>query len=265
MSIVDNITRLILDGKSNYRVAKDITIEGDEFQVPSNYKVVYYDDFKGNLDTNWHKTIDLNQPYHPNQLWQWYDASLVQQNRNGVTLDEKFKPKKFVGVKNPIDWAIGTMMSKQTYMYGIYKFTLKLPYGKYLWPAIWLSGSKNWPPEIDILEAYSGEDCIYDTDSRLTTNIHYSRNGKHKQVGAMKHPLPNKVTEEYLNFILHWEKGFIKIYYNGYKVYQCTDSIILNKINEPMHIIMNNGRENVNDHRGSVTPLTISSVVIYQK
>ena len=69
----------------------------------------------------------------------------------------------------------------------IYKFECKLPKGVGLWPAIWLSCDKTWPPEIDILEAYSNEKGDYKND--LQSNFHYDFDKNKKSSGARNHPV----------------------------------------------------------------------------
>ena len=144
-------------------------------------------------------------------------------------------------------------------MYGLFVWNIELPIGDRLWPAIWLSGSMYWPPEIDVLEGYSNSDGRY--KNKLNTNAYYA-NGL--QIGAMSHGFLCKEGKE-LNLKLDKQKDYIKIYYNNYLVRQITDKNVLASINsEPMNIIINNAVIDKNPERGIALPFIIKSFEYYE-
>ena len=60
-----------------------------------------------------------------------------------------------------IPQSVGLVTSYNSYGYGFFEFEIELPYGSGLWPSVWLSCVNSWPPEIDILEAYSNDNSNY--------------------------------------------------------------------------------------------------------
>jgi hypothetical protein len=49
--------------------------------------------------------------------------------------------------------------------------------------------------------------------------------------------------ERYVKYTLWWEKEFIRIYFDDYLVYECTDTFILNQFQQPMYLILDNAVE----------------------
>ena len=149
----------------------------------------------------------------------------------------------------------------------------KLPKGKWLWPAIWLSNFKTWPPEIDILEGYSRkgnyENSANFKNFKLQPNIHYGHDfdGSKTSYGAKSHPIFNAIDKE-ITYGLIWEKNAIKIYYDGYKVFQTSDDKILKYFNieeNKMEIILNNGLESkVKNEKLQSSVFKIKSVKYYK-
>ena len=76
--------------------------------------------------------------------------------------------------------------TRKAFGFGTYQWKVTLPKGVGLWPAVWFSGEITWPPEIDVIEAYS--DSKGNWSNPLNTNVHIGSNGEnHKQVGARRH------------------------------------------------------------------------------
>jgi len=82
--------------------------------------------------------------------------------------------------------------------------------------------------------------------------------------GACSHMLSNKTTENFIKYIIWWEKDFIKLYYNGYLVRHITDKEVLYKMNEPQVIIIGTG---VQEKFGvnNISPLIVNNIEVYQK
>lgn len=266
MTFKDWIIRSWLDIKMNYRYIFSITEYGNELVIPDEYNQIFNDDFKSDYHLKWDNGAEFGiQPYHPAQLWQWYDPEQIKQTSNGVELSSVVKPKYFEEINTSIPNAIGMLRTKDAWKYGIFIFQAKLPSGMWLWPALWLSGRWNWPPEIDVVEALSENTYNYDNNRHITSNIHRSDGkGGDKMTGSRKHRLPNQTTKEYIEYALWWEEDFIKIYYNGYLVLHVTDKDVLNGMFEAQRIIIGNGTE-TNFKSNNLTPLIVKTVEIFQK
>jgi beta-glucanase (GH16 family) len=122
--------------------------------------------------------------------------------------------------------------------------TAKLPNTKYLWPAIWFCGTQSWPPELDLMEAYNNGHIQYASSNNIICqpNIHFRENGENKALfpGSkyVSHP-----DERYVTYTLHWEEDFVRFYYDDYLVFECTDKKILDQMNQPMSLILDNAVE----------------------
>jgi beta-glucanase (GH16 family) len=135
--------------------------------------------------------------------------------------------------------------------YGYFEIEAKLPTGRNLWPAFWMWSFDTWPPEIDILEAYSSVKRpsyfkLY-LDSLLgfwnvQTNYHYETKDKKGSVGGKTHWFGFKNPQK--NFIKYgclWEEHQIVFYYNGRVVRTIKDKAILSNLKgTKMNVIINN-------------------------
>jgi len=178
--------------------------------------------------------------YHPDNLSQYWSDDNVEWLDNKVVLFSKLEPKEFDN-DIIIPYSIGVVESNSVYRYGYFEAYGHLPVTRGQWPAFWLTGSKNWPPEIDILEGYSKDDS-YDDGRRLQSNIHYKGRTPHEQIGSQNHPLlKGSITHVSGHFAMLWEKDKIEFYYNGYLVRRVTDKKVLKAMDEPMRVILNSG------------------------
>jgi len=199
--------------------------------------------------------------YHPKNLIQWYDYSAVECTKFGLELSITNNMHKdndiLIGV------GVGYVMSKDDYGYGLFEWNVILPTGKQLWPAIWLTDSLTWPPEIDVLEAYSDDKMKY--GRRLNTNLFYSKTPSHLQLGAMRHG--NLIDKsKSLNLKLLWLEDTIEIYYNNYLVRKITDKNVLKYFTDrKMKVIMNNAiRKESLISEMAVDPFIIQDFTYYQ-
>ena len=266
ITIKDLAIRTCLDTQMNLRYVRGVTQKGD-FTIPSNYTEKFFDDFKTGFTQKWALgSTQWEQPYHPNYLLQWFDDEQIQSDGNGLRLSAIVKQRYFPEIQQSIPNAIGWLNSKESFKYGIFEFKAKLPKGRYLWPALWLSGSKNWPPEIDLLEGYSKNTQDYEGNTNLQSNVHFKkkRTQEKQSIGGRKHRMANKVVDDFIDYHVWWEPDFIKFYYNGYLVRHITDKAVLDQISENQIIILNNGvQEGFNSN--NVTPLAVKSVRVLQK
>lgn len=259
---------------------------------PAGYKQVFLDEFKNRLDlTKWR----LGQPwgnFHPGALHQHYDTEGIEtyvSKQNTLVLELRHRPLHVTKSQLPewrqtddlpedfkIPYAVGLVTTHESWQYGWFEAEIKLPKGTPLWPAFWLSGKQSWPPEIDILEAYSK----YGSDYRdrfllkkrpyvkIQPNLHYGvvEEGTKDAYGAYDVPVWN-ATERFVQYACWWEKDFIRIYYDGNMVFECANPEVLKWYNESNHdqiIIINNGIQDT----GAVPnecAMEVRKVAVYQK
>lgn len=150
------------------------------------------------------------------------------------------------GVIHYPDCAMGLISSKFHFKYGRLDVEAILPKGKGLWPAIWTTAVDSWPPEIDILEAYSEDrdnygNCII-PGIRLQTNVHYRKNGKNENIGGRNHRVWKNPTKNCIKFSLVWEEDEIAIFYNDRLVRKTREREILDEFNKSagQYIVLNN-------------------------
>lgn len=283
MNMKDDIVNSWLRAKSFFRFfinskPKDSIVTGMESYV-LDFEAV----FTGNtIDAKvWHIGQKWG-PFHPDYLHQYYGdtTDFVNVKEGFLELLTRYKPKKFYNFKDSIyvtiPYGIGLVVSNRSFKYGYYEIEASLPEGKYLWPAIWLTAVKTWPPEIDILESYSGFDGAYSNkclirNLRNEPNIHYGfKNDNTKSnFGGTSYPIPDNPTDRFVRYGLHWTKEFIRVYYDGHFVFQCTQTEILKYFNAEdveMNIILNNAL--VSESIGTKQPpsvFKIKSVKFFSK
>lgn len=239
-----------------------ITTPG-EFTIPEDYELSFYDDFKAKNLSMWEEASGWwEQPYHPGNLRQWFDPAQVRVGPEGLELHSVVKSRDFPGITIPN--AIGMIQTKQAWSSGIFKFVAKLPKGKFLWPALWLSGVESWPPEIDLLEGYSDNTLDYSGGKILQSNVHFKYGVVQAHIGGSNHYLPNKVTEEFIEYIIWLEKDFIRMYYNGYLVKEITNAGVLAGMTGTQKLVLNNATQ-AGFCSDNITPLIIKEISVYQK
>lgn len=110
------------------------------------------------------------------------------------------------------------------YQYGYLQVTARIPYGKGLWPALWLLPvSGQWPPEIDLIEHYG--------NSVLSTQHLHSTNYPTQEAAE---PTPS-IPHGWHTFGLYWSKYQIAWYIDGQRVFDTTNGIP----NQAMYFLAN--------------------------
>ena len=203
-------------------------------------------------------------------------TEFVAVNSDGLNLYAKFKPESIITSTGNriIPYGTGYVESIFSFLYGYVEIQATFPSGDNLWPALWMTGSDEWPPEIDIAEAWSMPTGNYPSKlwdkisgCRVKPALHY---GVDKTVSlahtpSISNPL-RKFTSSIITYSCEWDMDGIKIYYNGHLVYMVTDKSILQWFNKPMRIILSNGIDTgKTDHNTSVfviSKVTVSSASI---
>jgi beta-glucanase (GH16 family) len=236
----DSLSNLYLYTKSLFRRVIRLKSIGSNEPNLSNFTLEFSEDFN-NFNDNWR----ISQPwgnFHPGYPYQYYGDNSVHFTNDGLVLEQKYSPKEKMthygsDEEFEIPYSVGLISSKKYFGYGFYEFEITLPYGIGLWPAVWLTDSITWPPEIDIIEAYSDDKSRY--DDRLQTNFHFDFDDNKKSSGARNHPIYDHFNK--IKLSCWWTKDFIKIYYNGYLVRKITNKKTLNFFRDrQMMVVLNN-------------------------
>jgi beta-glucanase (GH16 family) len=238
-SIKDRITNSLLYVKALTRSFNPNQTMGNEEPDTDEMTLTFEDDFSTFNTEVWR----IGQPwgvFHPSALYQYYGEESVYIKDNSLILNETYSPKEFTLTdesKVTIPYSVGLVSSKTSFEYGFYEFEVSLPDGKGLWPAVWFNGVDNWPPEIDVIEAYSDEKGKY--GQKLQTNFFFGPSTSSKMVGPRNNPVHDPLAK--LKMSCWWTEDFIKLYYNGYLVRVITSNDILKWFKDQrMSIVLNN-------------------------
>ncbi len=105
--------------------------------------------------------------------------------------------------------------------YGRIEFRAKVPWGKGLWPALWMLPADDsyggWAAsgEIDLMEI-AGE-----KPHEVLNSIHFGSSHPHRSLITMVHPLPGgSLVSDWHTYSVEWEPGEIRFYVDG--VQTCT-------------------------------------------
>jgi len=218
-------------------------------EVDDWYESVFFDSFSVFNSVMWRKGFPWGNT-HPDYLHAWFsdnNVSVKKPARHGgnkcLVLQTMHSPYYFDDSLDVIPYSTGVCISKMEFKYGYFRFVVRLPKATGQWPAVWLAGTKTWPPEIDILEAYSKNTVDYKKHKTLQPNVHWGDDvTNHFKHGGVN--IPMRVQKEgWLELALWWTKDFIKIYYNGYKVLHISRDEVLIWFNQSMNIILSSGVE----------------------
>ena len=260
-SIKDKIVNTFLYLK-NFICRKEIS----NSDITSKMELIFEDNFKSFNKDVWRIGQTWGK-FQPNSPCQYYGDDSVFIENDCLVLNQIYSPKELTTWENDkvydIPYSVGLITSYDSYGYGFYEFEVELPQGSGLWPAVWLSCVDSWPPEIDILEAYSNGKGKY--GQNLQSNFHYNVIGSAETSGARNHPVKN--THDKLKLGCWWTNDFIKIYYNGHLVRVITSDDILQWFRDKkMTIVLNNAirPEYSNQIKGQVSEFKIYSAKVWK-
>lgn len=199
---------------------------------------------------------------HPEVTRQWYsDKAVIVDEYDNLHLLTHRDPKKFIIDDEEITspFGIGLITSKENFQYGYFEIEAKLPVGENLFPAFWIGGAYDWPPEIDIFEASTKKTQKY-FDFNFTHklydvryNIHYGDYPATKaETGSKRGFLKKDPTRHFIKYALSWKEDKIEIFYDGKQVYENKDRKILDQLNneKDMTVILNNAVKKEHDGIG---------------
>ena len=192
---------------------------------------------------NWKSSMDGGSLIHPDYPWYWYSLDPIRVCSNEVLeLGIKKNPreiKHWDGKTYAPLYEVSTMRSLEEFSYGMFSAEIMLPTGMNLWPSFWLSGSGNWPPEIDIMEGWSGNNKYFkwfiaqppyiSPSWRTTTNVHYRDSRmEHKSIGSRNISWLRQTTNPTTNYIEYkciWQPDIIAFYVNDSLVRSVTGEV----------------------------------------
>lgn len=233
----------------------------------------------------WTCSMEGGRIIHPDYPWYWMSEDMIIQRGETIELRQKntnntveyWDGKKYYPTK-----ACGILRSVESFSYGTFSADIKLPEGYNLWPSFWLSGDKNWPPEIDICEAWSGNNNYFklftpqfpyiNPSWKTTTNVHFLDDDMSKcDLGSKNISIfkqPKNPTEHFVNYKVEWFPNKITFYVDG----KCTRIVyreiaqdLVNNITKPdegfkMNVIFNVWCEDPDKYKvNMLTPMKIKN------
>lgn len=219
------------------------------FKIPKEYVVSLTENFSKYKKHRWMKSQYFG-PIQDASHWQYCAEENVEFTKTGLKLHQTSNNRTtnyWDGKTYNTIFDVGFLTSKKLFGYGIFEFDVILPKGNGLWPAVWLTGFDSWPPEIDLMEAYSDSNGKYNDD--IKTNAFYDTQDNLQDIKGRK-TIPIINYDEPINMKLVWTKDKIEYYYNNYKVRSITDKKILKwYLDKKMYLVLNIATRNQNEFK----------------
>ena len=174
-----------------------------------NYSLVWQDEFNGtSLSSDWIYEIGTGS-------WGWGNNELQYYRQDNTSVENGYliitaKQQNFGG-SNYTSSRLKTQ-GLNFFKYGRIDIRAKLPYGKGIWPALWMLGesfsSVGWPScgEIDIMELIGGNGF---NDRTVHGTVHWNENG-HAMYGGSNSLPSGKFHDEFHVFSIIWDQNAIR-------------------------------------------------------
>lgn len=183
------------------------------------YTLVWQDEFNGtSLNTDdWNYELGTGNSGWGNNELQYYkeENTTVADGYLIITaLEESFAGSDYTSSRF-------TTEAKQEFQYGRIDIRAAMPYGKGLWPALWMLGSDfstgGWPQcgEIDIMEmvggnvAGGGNDVVHGT-------VHWDNDGQYANFGGSR-VMPDPLANNFHVYSIIWDEDKIEWYIDDNK------------------------------------------------
>jgi beta-glucanase (GH16 family) len=215
----------------------------DGFITPDNYpsmELVWSDEFNDtqlNIE-NWTHQLGDGCP----DLCGWGNGELQLYSEDNTELRDG---KLVITAKNPMGNIYSSSRlntkGKQEFKYGRIDIRAKLPYGRGIWPALWMLGSsiddEPWPVsgEIDIAELVGHQ------AGTVHGTAHYDRDGHQERGTGWPLNAPEKYADKYHVFTILWQEDQIEWFvdYNKYFTLKADEVGFNNPFNEPFFFLAN--------------------------
>lgn len=193
----------------------------------SNWKLTFNDEFTDPAASRikWNSTYPNGRRTTPtNNELEWYMDNAFDMSNSTLKIIAR---KQDVGTYHYTSGLISTW-DKFTQKYGYFEMRAKLPKGKGLWPAFWLlPASKNWPPEVDIME------MLGDRPTKVyMTNYAVVNNALAKEGTYCDGP---DLTTGFHTYALLWQPNLMIWLVDGVEHFRTTTNVP----NEPMYVLAN--------------------------
>ena len=268
-----------LGGKTSlqYSITQDYdraSFDNNEITAPDGYKMVWHDEFDGDvLSNDW--TYEVQNSGWVNNELQNYRKSEIDGKKTVETKDGILNINCFKGADGKVYSGRIKAKESQGWQYGYIEARIKLPKGKGTWPAFWMMPCKvdwekeGWPKcgEIDIME-------------EVGANPNYVSSSLHAE--GHVHTLGNQITHEMLCkgaeddfhvYSIEWSKEEIKTYVDGkLQLSYASDGTVKNyPYDKPYYIILNlawggdwGGYQGI-DESALPTTMQVDYVRVFQK
>jgi beta-glucanase (GH16 family) len=184
---------------------------------------------------------------------EWYQASQDEVSNGELHLVAQREPtpglNKQGGAKTyACRSGMVTTYPSLNFKYGYVQITAMIPFGKGLWPALWLAASnEKWPPEIDILEHWASESY---------GKVYLHPLSGVRQGGSVS---LSALSASWHTFGLYWTNTRLAWYYDGKQVFATSTGVP----QQDMYLIANLAVDNASLGGCSGT-LLIKSVKVWQ-
>jgi hypothetical protein len=132
---------------------------------------------------------------------------------------------------------------KQSFKYGRIDIRASMPYGKGLWPALWMLGENidevGWPAcgEIDIMEMVGGSNG---EDATTLGTVHWDAGGNHADYGGDYQLSEGTLNDNFHVYSISWDEQFIRWYLDDVQYHEIDISPgDLSEFDEPFYFIFN--------------------------
>jgi beta-glucanase (GH16 family) len=202
------------------------TVPGSRLAPKPGWELVFHDEFDGTeLDrAKWNDQYWHGRTHSNNEL-QYYAPDGYEVRGGRLRLKGE---KRQMGGREYTSGMI-TSLGKFSQTYGYFEMRAKFPKGKGFWPAFWLlPATKQWPPEIDILEILGHEPhkVYFSTHWRDAERRHRSKTDSFTG--------PDLCADFHL-FAVEWKPGEVIWYVDGVERARSSAGVPA----EPMYIIAN--------------------------
>jgi len=223
------------NGWVEYQATHGMTIGGDP---NGDWDLIWSDDFGGNaIDTA--KWAAFSGRYGNPPRLQLYrteadnlrvdNGRLILRATHDAATDSWYSgmvhTNDIAQPENP-DWATGNL----GWQYGRFEIRAKLPYGRGLWPAIWMRPiddryEGSWPNngEIDILEYLGPQGNVPQAPvESLVSNIHWLAPGDARKQNREEVPVDRAFAEDWHIYSVEWEEGAFRFFVDDEQVHEIT-------------------------------------------
>jgi hypothetical protein len=258
------------DSSRSVYAPRTATVSGEMFSVEENTgplpNMIFEDEFdQHTILPHWKKSYYwCGPPFHPEVPHTgYYSPDNYTFTDSTVRLWTRYQPKTFwnkhANDSVTIEYALSVLdlinWIKDTETDLINNFSVecrvKMPEGKQEWPAFWITGYVNWPPEVDVFEYWKGD------EGEFTNNFHFKEKDRHRQ-NQKKYFIPEDQKYDFHIYRLDVRDDRFDFYFDNFK-YRTIPRI--GKHLDKFTVIINSG---VHDSPDKDTFLEVDWVRVYR-